>query len=47
VLPLQVPGGHARLTVGGEDVQLVQGRLVVMDDSFENSLWNESEEGQR
>jgi aspartate beta-hydroxylase len=45
VLPLEVPGGGARLTVGGQDVQLQRGKLVVMDDSFENSVWNESAEG--
>ena len=43
LLPLRVEGS-AGVTVGGQKSSFQTGKLVVLDDSFENSFWSESEE---
>ena len=45
LLPLELPSGRVGVTVAGEQVVMEKGRIVIVDDSFENMLWNESEEG--
>jgi len=44
ILPISVPTGNTGLQVADKVVKLVEGHMVVIDDSFENSLWNETEE---
>lgn len=40
VLPLLVPTGHScGLTVAGQERQLIEGKVVVYDDSFVHSSW--------
>ena len=41
LLPLKLEGS-AGLTVGGEKIAFQAGRMIVFDDSFENSFWSES-----
>lgn len=42
-LPLRVPG-RCRLKVGEHEIEQVEGRCIVFDDSFLHSAWNDSEE---
>ena len=44
ILPITVPEGDTGIKVAGRDVQLEEGTIVVIDDSFENNLWNEAED---
>ena len=44
VLPINVPEGNSGITVGGKQFNFEEGKMIVIDDSFEKSLWNETEE---
>jgi hypothetical protein len=42
-LPLRVPAG-CKLKVGEREIEQLEGRCIVFDDSFLHSAWNESDE---
>jgi hypothetical protein len=42
-LPLRVPAG-CKLKVGEQEIEQLEGRCIVFDDSFLHSAWNESDE---
>ena len=44
ILPLQAENGKAKLFIGKHEKTLIENELVVIDDSFENALSNDSGE---
>ena len=43
-LPLSVPGGELYMTVGGESVRWVEGKVIVFDDTFVHSVTHNGDE---
>ena len=43
-LGISVPATGARINVGGEERGWVEGKVLVLDDSFEHEVWNDSGE---
>jgi len=43
-LPVNVPDGNSGIKVAGKEVKFQEGKIVIIDDSFENNLWNETED---
>eukprot|EP00090_Calanus_glacialis_P034684 TRINITY_DN5853_c0_g1_i1.p1 TRINITY_DN5853_c0_g1~~TRINITY_DN5853_c0_g1_i1.p1 ORF type:complete len:535 (-),score=128.27 TRINITY_DN5853_c0_g1_i1:119-1723(-) len=44
ILPISVPEGDTGIKVAGKYIKLEEGKIVVIDDSFENNLWNEAQD---
>ena len=44
VLPVSVPQGNVGIKVADKELSLEEGKIVIIDDSYENNLWNETED---
>jgi len=44
VLPVNVPEGNVGMKVANQELKLEEGKVLIIDDSFENNIWNETED---